>query len=189
MSEVVLPGRCFLVDVDDVLNDLRSRVLECMTSVTGKNYSPEDFTGWDYFEVLSVEEKIRVDKLIAREGFCLSLAPLPEAKEAIKELRSLVHVVAVTAPVRSPFWTDERYTWLEHEFQLPLDNVVVAKPKYLIHGNWLLDDRPSNVVNWAQIHSHSYPMLWHTRATRDLGYDDLRVHSWGEVIERVKSSL
>jgi hypothetical protein len=32
-------------------------------------------------------------------------------------------------------------------------------------------------------------MLWNTRATRGFGYNDLRVHSWGEVIERVKSGL
>jgi 5'(3')-deoxyribonucleotidase len=184
------PKLRFLVDVDDVLNDLRSRVVECMTEVTGKVYTPEDFTGWDYFAILSPAERKKVDKLIQRKGFCLSLKANPEAQEAIKELKGLVNVFAVTAPVRGKFWVDERYTWLEREFNIPLDDVVVATSKYVISGRWFLDDRPSNIIAWCRGNSsRKIPMLWHTRATRDLGYDDLRVHSWGEVIERVKSSL
>lgn len=188
MPLVPLANRRFLVDVDDVLADLRPRVLRVINEVSGKEYVPDDFKVWDYFCVLDEDQKKRAFQAISAPGFCASLEVLPGAKEAIRELQSLVKVLAVTWPFHSG-WFDERYAWLEREFEMPKADVHLASSKYAVAGKWFLDDNLDNVLSWDAGNPGMVPMLWHTRATRDLGYDHLRVHSWDEVIERVKSDL
>ena len=51
------PNRRFLVDVDDVLADLRPRVLLIINEISGVEYTPDDFTGWNYFDVLNEKQK------------------------------------------------------------------------------------------------------------------------------------
>jgi 5'(3')-deoxyribonucleotidase len=188
MPSVPLANRRFLVDVDDVLADLRPQVLSIINEVSGKELTPDDFTTWDYFCVLNEDQKKQALMKMASPGFCESLKVLPGAKEAIRELQGLVKVLAVTWPFHSG-WFDERYAWLEREFGMPKGDVHFASSKYAVAGKWFLDDNLDNVLSWAEGNPCMQPMLWDTRATRDLGYNHLRVYSWGEVIERVKSSL
>jgi len=188
MPSVPLANRRFLVDVDDVLADLRPQVLNIINYVSGKEYTPDDFKVWDYFCVLDEEQKKRAFQILSTPGFCSSLQVLPGAKEAIRELQGLVKVLAVTWPFHSG-WFDERYAWLEREFEMPKGDVHFASSKYAVAGKWFLDDNLDNVLSWSEGNPGMNPMLWNTRATRGFGYNDLRVHSWVEGIERVKSGL
>lgn len=188
MPLVPLANRRFLVDVDDVLADLRPRVLQIINNVSGGVYAPDDFTVWDYFSVLDEDQKKQAFQIMGAPGFCASLSVLPGAKEAIRELQGLVKVLAVTWPFHSE-WFDERYAWLEREFGMPKGDVYLASSKYAVAGKWFLDDNLDNVLSWAEGNPCMEPMLWDTRATRDMGYDHLRVRSWDDIIARVKSSL
>jgi 5'(3')-deoxyribonucleotidase len=188
MTNIPLANRRFLVDVDDVLADLRPRVLDIVNKVSGKEYTHDDFTDWDYFRVLDNYQKYRAFQIMGARGFCSSLEVLPGAEEAISELKSIVKVIVVTCPFNS-VWFEERYTWLEQKFGIPRKDVILASSKYSVAGKWFLDDNFDNILEWSEGNPCMIPMLWHTRATRDLGYDHLRVHSWDEVTQRVKSSL
>jgi 5'(3')-deoxyribonucleotidase len=188
MALVPLANRRFLVDVDDVLADLRPKVLNIVNEVSGGEFTPDDFTGWDYFSVLDEYQKHRAFQLMGAPGFCRSLQVLPGAKEAIRELQDLVKVLAVTWPFHVE-WFNERYDWLEQEVGIQKKDVILASSKYAVAGKWFLDDNLDNVRIWSEGNPCMEPMLWNTRATRDLGYDRLRVHSWDEVVQRVKSGL
>jgi len=188
MPVVPLANRRFLVDVDDVLADLRPKVLRIVNEISGIEHTPDDFTGWDYFSVLDEYQKHRAFQLMRVPGFCRSLQVLPGAKEAIRELQGLVKVLAVTWPFHVE-WFNERYEWLEQEVGIPKADVILASSKYAVAGKWFLDDNLDNVLSWSEGNPYMEPMLWDTRATRDLGYDRLRVHSWDEVIQRVRVSL
>jgi 5'(3')-deoxyribonucleotidase len=188
MALIPLANRRFLVDVDDVLADLRPKVLQIVNEISGKEYTPDDFTGWNYFCVLDEYQKHRAFQLMRAHGFYRSLQVLPGAKEAIRELQSLVKVLAVTWPFHVE-WFDERYEWLEQEVGIPKEDVILASAKYAVSGKWFLDDNLDNVLSWSAGNPCMESMLWHTRATRDLGYDRLRVNSWDEVVQRVKVGL
>lgn len=183
-----LANRRFLVDVDDVLAELRPKVLRIVNKVSGIEHTPDDFSGWDYFSVLSEDQKKQAFEIMSEPGFCLSLQALPGAKEAIQELQGMVKVLAVTWPFHVE-WFNERYAWLDQEMGIPKEDVILTKAKYAVAGKWFLDDNLDNVLSWSAGNPCMNSMLWSTRATRDLGYDRLRVHSWGEVIQRVKASL
>jgi 5'(3')-deoxyribonucleotidase len=188
MPPIPLASRRFLVDVDDVLADLRPQVLRIVNEVSGKELTPDDFTEWDYFCVLDDDQKKEAFEIMGSPGFCGALQVLPGAKEAIRELQSMVKVLAVTWPFHVE-WFNERYDWLEHKIGIPRGDVILASAKYAVSGKWFLDDNLDNVLSWSYGNPCMEPMLWNTRATRDLGYDRLRVYSWGEVIERVKAGL
>lgn len=188
MPTVPLANRRFLVDVDDVLADLRPKVLQVVNEISGVEHTPDDFTGWDYFSVLDAVQKKQAFEIMSTPGFCRSLQVLPGAKEAIRELQGLVKVLAVTWPFHVE-WFNERYEWLEKELGIPKEDVILTGAKYAVAGRWFLDDNLDNVLSWSAGNPCMGSMLWHTRATRDLGYAHLRVHSWDEVVQRVKSSL
>jgi len=188
MLLVTPPNRRFLVDVDDVLADLRPRVLLIINEISGVEYTPDDFTGWNYFDVLNEKQKKAAFEIMGKPGFCRSLQVLPGAREAIRELQSLVQVLAVTWPFHVE-WFNERYEWLEQEVGIPKRDVILASSKCAVAGKWFLDDNLDNVLSWASGYLCRESMLWNTRATRDLGYDPLRVYSWGEVIRRIKADL
>jgi 5'(3')-deoxyribonucleotidase len=188
MPVVPLANRRFLVDVDDVLADLRPKVLRIVNEVSGIEHTPDDFTDWNYFCVLDADQKKKAFEIMGTPGFCRSLQVLPGAKEAIRELKGLVKVLAVTWPFHVE-WFNERYEWLEQEVGIPKEDVILAGAKYAVAGKWFLDDNLDNVLSWSSGNPCMESMLWHTRATRDFGYDHLRVHSWDEVVQRVKVSL
>lgn len=188
MPVVPLANRRFLVDVDDVLADLRPKVLSIVNEVSGGEFTPDDFTVWNYFSVLNEFQKKQAFEIMGTPGFCRSLQVLPGAKEAIRELRGLVKVLAVTWPFHVE-WFNERYEWLEQEVGIPKEDVILAGAKYAVAGKWFLDDNLDNVLSWAEGNPCMESMLWDTRATRDFGYDHLRVHSWDDVVQRVKVSL
>jgi 5'(3')-deoxyribonucleotidase len=176
-----------LVDVDEVLCDFQTPALDIMAVITGRRYQPADFDVWDIFSVLTEDQKKVCFALFERHGFCQSLKPYPEALEAIKELRTFVHVVAVTTPQHSRNWTYERTEWLKEHFDLSSKDVIYTSSKYMVQGAGLVDDNPSHVAGWAERHPQGTAMLWHIPNTRNLGHDDLRVKSWSEVIARMRA--
>ena len=188
MPSIPLANTRFLVDVDDVLADLRPQVLRIVNKVAGKEYTPDDFTGWDYFSVLNEDQRGQVIRIMGAPGFCRSLKVLPGAKEAIRELQSMVKVLVVTWPFNIE-WFNERYGWLEQEVGIPKEDVILTNSKYAVAGKWFLDDNLDNVLSWSYGNPCMESMLWNTRATRDLGYDRLRVYSWDAVIAKVRAGL
>jgi 5'(3')-deoxyribonucleotidase len=183
-------NRRFLVDVDEVLADLRGPVLKTMTEVTGVQYKLSDFSGWDYFEILTEKEKEKVFSLMNVEGYCASLEVHPGAQDAIEKLRSMVSVIVVTGLHPGPFWIKERDYWLKKNFGFdPRREVIYTQAKYAVAGRWFLEDRPSQVIEWAYGNPCNVPMLWDTENTHGMGYDHLRVYSWEEVIAKVQAGL
>lgn len=176
-----------LVDVDEVLCDFQTPALDLMATVTGRRYRPEDFDVWDIFTVLNEEQKKVCFAMFERQGFCAGLRPYPEAIEAIRELRSFIHVVAVTTPQHARNWTYERTEWLKEHFDFSPKDVIYTSTKHRVKGAGLLDDNPSHVEGWAKKHPEGAAMLWHILNTRNLGKGLTRVRSWAEVINIMKA--
>jgi 5'(3')-deoxyribonucleotidase len=176
-----------LVDVDEVLGDFQTPTLEIMATVTGRRNRPEDFDVWDIFSVLNEEQKKICFAMFERHGFCASLKPYPEAIEGIRELRSLIHVVAVTSQQHSRNWTYERTEWLIEHFGFAAKDVHYTSEKFRVDGVGILDDNPSHVERWAKKHPEGAAMLWHIPNTRNLGQGLTRVKTWAEVISIMKA--
>lgn len=175
-----------LVDVDEVLADFQTPVLKLMTRILGRQIRADDFEVWDCFSLLSEKERKRVFSKIEKPGWCASLAVKPGVGEALGELRELVDVYAVTSPFHSPTWVHERNAWLVDNLGFTRAQIVHTSAKYLCEGDAFLDDNPDHTKHWREEHPGGLCMLWHIPNTRKLGFDDIRVRSWDEVLARVR---
>lgn len=178
-----------LVDVDEVLADFQTPALLLMDAALGRRITPDDFEVWDCFSLLSEDDRKWVFSKIECPGWCASLAVKPGAKEALGELRELVDVYAVTNPFPSPTWVHERITWLINNLGFTRAQIVHTSAKYLCDGDAFLDDNPENVMRWNAEHPDGMHMLWHIPNTRKLGFDDIRMRSWDEVINKVRGMI
>lgn len=177
-----------IIDVDEILCNFQTPVLEIIYRLYGKKLSPYDFKEWDIFNTFSKAEQTAIFKEINKPGFCSALVPISGAIEAISILRQYVDIYPVSSPFPSPTWGHERYEWLQNHFGFERKKVVFTSAKYLIAGDAFLDDNPENVTSWLEEHPDKLGMLWHIPNTRKMTeYDYLRVNSWEKVIALVKN--
>ncbi len=178
-----------LCDVDEVLVDFQTPAFDLLEKHCGRKLTPDDYEVWDMFSLFSDEEKRVVFAEIEKPGFCRALKPKDGAIEAMSELRKLVDVYAVTSHFSSPTWVHERDAQLIEEFGFKRREIVHTSAKYLVGGEYLLDDNPSHVTAWSDEHPSGHAMLWHIPNTRKLGMDDIRMKSWDQVLARVRATL
>lgn len=182
----------FLIDCDEVLTDFVPRFIPIIAGLLGREWELDELPDdeWDVFSILNETQYDAVCAIMERPGFCASFHPSDEAKEAVRELRDYCDVYAVTAPNYMPFWVNERYYWLNKHFGFNKYNIINTHAKFQVHGDFLLDDNPKHVRGWIAKNPQGVGMVWNTPNNKRLvGYDDLRVGSWDEVIDRVKKSV
>jgi len=179
----------FLMDVDEVLAEFCKAVVALVEKQGHEFHKP---AGWDFFSDMDPELRSRVFKEIEKPGFCLNLQVCDGAVEGVRRLRQLgCDIYAVTSPWDGSLtWHYERTLWLKEHFDIDGKKVVFAHDKSIVAGDFFLDDKPYNVVAWANLHLQSRAMLWDTPFNQDstarrsiAQYTNVsRVKSWGEVI-------
>lgn len=180
----------FLVDVDEVLTEFVSRVIPIIQAICpgwALEQVPED--QWDIFSTLSFLQRDAIFAIMERPGFCYGFEPAEGAFAALQKLRGFgCEIFAVTAPNVIPNWCNERTLWLEKHMQIPRSHVAHTEAKYLLGGNFFLDDRPDNVAQWAAEHPQGVAMLWSTannRRNRTGPGTQYRIEGWEAVIAKV----
>lgn len=195
MAQAVLPLLC---DVDGVLLDFDAAALPVINEICGTNLSPETLTTWDYFELPEV--LIHKDEIWGRfreKGFIAGLQPFPEAQKALKTLRDVrVPVEIVTSPIVSSFFYEERVKSLWKHFEIRRKDICLYYRKERVRGIALVDDKPSNIVNWAQANAKTgyHCFLWESSKTRNLSLPTTigsirRTSNWEDIIGYCKTML
>lgn len=179
----------FLIDVDEVLADFVGASVPIVSLVLGRPWGFDDFPddNWNMFSALTEDELVAVFDQLNQRWFCSNLKVLPGAQDFVKELRKHRNVYAVTAPNHSSdYWVRERNAWLGDHFGIDRGHIVHTDAKHVCQGAEFLDDNPGHVRRWADRHPNGKGMLWSTAHNHRLkGHDELRVHSWDEVLRRV----
>jgi 5'(3')-deoxyribonucleotidase len=181
-----VPKKRLLVDVDEVLADFQTPVLDIVHRLYGRKLTPYDFDSWDLFAAFSKEERNEIFQHISVPGFCSTFLPKPGAVEAIAEIKKFADVTPVTRPFPSQTWVHDRMLWLYEHFGFREPEIVNTAAKHLVYGDAILDDNPQHVIEWQGTHPQGVGMLWHIPNTRNLTqYDHLRVRTWDEVVQKV----
>lgn len=176
------------MDVDDVLADFKTPVLDLMVELFGIVVDLHAFEAWDLFTVLTPEQQEVLLREMSRPGYCSELLPYHEAKEGIDNLRQLAEVVVVTRPFVSPTWVYERMHWLIEHFGFDEHSIINTAAKHMVRGDAFLDDNPHNVLKWTEEHPQGLGMMWALPNTERIpGCDRIRVRTWEEVYDRVKA--
>jgi 5'(3')-deoxyribonucleotidase len=188
------------IDADGVLVQFHEPALEAIKLITGKQYTLEDITEFDFSNL--VPESLREDFWTHMKHhmpkMCRHMKPFDGAVEAIKEIRAItrpkVELYVVTAPFGSyPNWAQEREDNLLHHFGFTTDHIISTKAKHMFAGKMLIDDLPRNIENWASRHPAATPVLWeqpHNRAYNipgDIAYKTARIKDWSSLINLIKA--
>jgi hypothetical protein len=157
---------------------------------------PDDVTDWDIFACFGVKgtdvEKTCYARMSA-PGYCYDFAPNAGAVAFCEWARQRNHdVYAVTAPLgSSPTWAYDRERWLKDDLRFAGNRVVHAADKAVVGGDMFVDDKPSNVADWAKAHPGRLAVLW--RATYNRGFEWPHVaenyHDLAAYVAKVESGV
>lgn len=175
-----------LLDCDGVIADWTGAVAEVIKNVSGLEM---DRTKWFNSKDLPKQYRFKVMGIISGEGFCRSFNPLPGAIEAIKELRGLGHDVHfVTSMWDCKSWVFDRNVWLvKHKLCDAPGGVTYTKDKYVVYGDYLVDDKISNVQKWQLAWPDKTGIVWAQPWNAEYS-GGLRMNNWDELIRLVESS-
>lgn len=134
-----------LVDCDGVLADFTTRLLERI----GK--PGERIDQWAFFDQWGDEKKIEIFKAMNSASIWEELKPLEGAKCLVRGLKEAGYrVVCVTTPYEGcPTWVHVRRKWLRKYFKIQPQDVIFARDKTLINGDFLVEDKYENALNFA----------------------------------------
>lgn len=196
------------LDVDGVLGDFNGSILDAVEEFTGYRIADREIAVYQterspIFEKVALDCGMDYDELRARIrarcneiGFCSAIKPFAQAQEAVAELRTMGwSVEALTAPLGSnPTWIPERFAWLKRHFAIDRNEVHPVSKKARIVGDIFVDDKSSNVADWARAMERFNPtrraLLWDAPYNRDARFPDewrvVRATSWRDVIAVAK---
>lgn len=147
-----------LLDVDGVLADFPSGALRWLNgrAVGPGAFTIEQITQHDILKAFDLEhEQDAFDVWCSDTDMCRHLDVYEGAQAFVEELKSFADVVIVTASygaVRG--WESARRAWLLEHFGISKRDVVFAKRKELVAGNFLLDDKLRNIDAWRNAWGH-----------------------------------
>lgn len=178
-----------LLDVDGVVADFVGCALDVLQEETGRDWKRSDVTEWGFDSILATMKPPEVRRFwgaFRMPGVANGLDMFPGSVEGVEFLTDAGHnIVWVTAPMAgSPTWAFERACWLADRF--PGTPVVSTSHKQFIRGDFLVDDKPSNLTEWrgGVPGSHGEGLLWD--APYNVKAEGLRVFDWFDVLNFVE---
>lgn len=142
-----------LVDMDGVLCNFLPYFLSRLNDLYDIDMKVEDVLEWDISESVQRKypeanlSKSKVYKPLSEEGFFEQLEPYQNGIEVLQEFveSGKFEVVIVTACLRGH---EEKLKWLGRNLRFPY-KVVFTEDKYLVRGDYFIDDKPSNLKSWS----------------------------------------
>lgn len=176
-----------LLDVDGVLADFLQPAFTTLNTLAGTNHHPSQQVEWDVFSLFDeAAHGPSFFRACNQRGWCRSIPVYDGAKEGYAQLANVADVYVVTSPMNhNETWTHEREAWLLEHFGIPHKRIVHTSAKFLVKGDVLIDDKPSNVSDWLEHHPTGLGLLWDQTYNRQ-ATAGVRVTSWAEALDRLK---
>ncbi len=136
-----------LLDVDGVVADFTGDLLRAINSPL----TEADITQWDLFALLGDRAEAARD-VCKQDVFWRHMTLVPGAPEGVAKLQAEGYeIVWVTSPYYACVtWEDARRDWLYRTFGSGPRQMISTSLKYLVHGDVLIDDKPSHVTDWMK---------------------------------------
>ncbi len=154
-----MPER-ILVDQDGVLADFENGFLNAWK----QKFPERPFVPIEERKTFSIrrdypeEYSEDIYKIYTAKGFIENLPLIPGAIEAIRQMQKAGHFIKIcTSPLsRYDNCVTEKFAWVERHFGIEwTKNIIIAKDKTQIRGDFLIDDKPEITGDmnpiWEQI--------------------------------------
>ena len=179
-----------LIDVDGPLTSGFFEASCAALRSCGVPAEPDKIDQWNLFKSFGASRAIeaKARQILCLPGVATSFQPRRGAWEFVTELRETDNLIAVTSPLDdSPTWAHEREMWLCDLMGFMPNQIVSARDKSLIHGDWLLDDKEPTLVAWSARNPHGLAILWEEPHNRHAQWKGLRTNSFAQVLEWLKA--
>lgn len=161
-----------------------------------------DGKNWDIFDYPEIiENKDRIwSYMLSSTGLIYNLEKYEYTDELLAKLRERGEVICVTSIVVNTsgfgtpdekvipgYYADERIRWLINKAGFSKEDIILAYKKYTIEGTMLIDDKPGNVIQWADRWYNKnlkIPVLWQP-PEKKMSVDDDRIFNCGNVDELI----
>ena len=142
-----MESKVILLDQDGVVADFERGFLACWQErfPNRPHIALDQRTTFYPRDQYPQEFRDDIAQLVAEEGFYLNLPPIEGAIIGVNQMIDSGHKVFIcTSPLLAYIYcVPEKYSWVERYFGVEMvKNIIVAKDKTLIHGDFLVDDRP-----------------------------------------------
>lgn len=182
-----------LLDVDGVVLNFVQFYLDQVYLVTGKRIKPADIDSWNLEAACGMTqlEATQVNIRINKPGMAHGIEPLPNAVQAVHELREYTPIVFVTAPwAGSRTWASDRKNHLRAIFGRDTEVISTdAHTKRLVCGSTLVDDKVSTVIEWSEFHNKP-AVLWSAPYNENLTgvppRNVMRMNRWDSLLRHVR---
>lgn len=162
-----------LIDQDDVLAEYIKGVTKAYNHKYQANRDVEECTSWNLYSIFGEE----IETVMHEPSLFRHLEPVKDALEVFERLyRShLFEMYIVTAA--SPTSVEAKFEWIrEHLPFFPEDRVIICKRKYMIKGDFLLDDGMHNIEEFLE--AGGTPIIFDRPHNRHKGQGITRVKDW-----------
>lgn len=178
-----------LLDCDGVMSNFVDAACEFIYQATGTRYFPEEIFDHDTFGFLGLKHLERdLKEEIEQHDWCLNMRPFPGARRGVQRLSKYADIVVVTAPYHANGWVMQRNEWLRRYMKISEVQVVYAENKGLVSGDFFVDDKVENCVEWSTANPNGMAIVWNRpyNGGKDAqGF--VRVNTW-EALENIIAS-
>lgn len=184
----------FLCDVDGIAADFMAEAIIIVNSITDQGLTYDQLHHWEVLDYIEDPEhkKIALNEL-NKAGLCERINLYENSIEAIKELNEITNLYFITSPMMNNVgWLNERYAWLVKHFEIKKHQLGYVTDKFIVHGDFLLDDSQSNLIKWIEepINKNGKALLWDRPWNKHVEDNRLtRIFSWQQVLDLVKESI
>lgn len=163
------------IDMDDVLADITTRLIEITNERRNTNYQKDQLKDPVIFQEYYAEYK-QIRACLYETGMFRNLPVFEDAQDVVKKLQEQYEVFIVSAATEFPKSLTEKLEWLEEHFPtIGWQHTVFCGHKHMIKADYLIDDHEKNLVKFE-----GTPLLFDAPHNYHLeGYQ--RVYSWKEI--------
>lgn len=151
------------VDVDSVLADFATPMVDHINKMFGTSYSHEHVTDF-YIEknLIPQSESKRFWKSFGEEVRVHDiLEPSEGAVEGLARIAAIADIFIVTSPLAtSPTWVYDRDNWLMRHFNINRNKIAHIHEKFRIRADVLIDDKLENISSWMSHNVGGTGILW-----------------------------
>jgi 5'-nucleotidase len=139
------------VDMDGVVADLHSEWLKRYNYDYNDNLKSEDVTMWNWHKLTHPNCQEKIYEYLDDPGLFENLPVIKGSQEVIEELSRSFDIYFITSPFNLNNIAP-KYRWLKKNFGfIAEDRYIFTRDKSVFYGDYLIDDKPSNLVGFQGI--------------------------------------
>lgn len=165
-------------DADEVLMDFMGEILKNYNEFYNKNLTIDDMKYWNMQD--NITDGTDINQFMDAEGFFKRLKPFPNAAKVLQQLITEGHDVYISTAVWKEGIMDKYASFEEHFPFLDFSKIIMIKDKFILNGDFMIDDKIENVAT----SSVRYPVLMDKPWNKDY-HGAKRVYSLEEFYEYV----